>query len=475
MQAPEPNQLFAGFGRCDITPAPNFPNGMWMAQKHARATGIHRRLYISCVLIGCGTDAVALVSYDLVLLSSKQVAAIRQAIHARIGLPPDRIWLYVTHNHAGPVTQDFYDREGAEEVATYVAALPESSAQAAELAWNARRAARVESGTGHCTIGVNRDLNYHGRIITGPNPAGFADPDVGVIRLDGADGRPIAAVVTYGCHPTFLGPDNTLISPDYPGVTRDVFESITGAPCVFLQAGAGNVGPLRGFLADIAEVERCGHILACAAAQTYLGLPAQHIDVTVDRVVESGAPLGMLREVPVLSKQQSFRAIARQIALPTDNPGPTVYDTVERDLAAARERIEQLTRSDAPVADIQHATQHLLRHRLRADRKRMYAVPGGFPLEVCALSVGDSSFISVACEPYAELAVAIKQGSPAATTIFAGYEGPDVIYVAPAQAYGEPRSMEVYNSPFGPQAASLLVEAAISILNELHPVQGQRH
>ncbi len=467
MARPDPQQLFAGFGRSDITPAWNFPNGMWMAQKHARGNGIHRRLCISCVVLGTEADAVALVSYDLVLLSVPQVAAIREAIHARTGLPRDRIWLYVTHNHAGPITQDFYDREGAAEVAAYVAALPERSAQAAEQAWQARRAARVYTGIGECRIGVNRDLNHRGRMITGPNLAGFSDPDVGVIRLDGIDGSPIAAIVTYGCHPTFLGPGNTLISPDYPGVTRDVFENITSAPCLFLQAGAGNVGPLRGFLADTGEVERCGRMLACAAAQAYFGLPMEGYPATIDHVVESGAPLGMVREQPASAGHQAFRAIARQVPLPTDNPGPTVYDSVEQDIDHARARVERLKHEGAPEPEIQLATQHLLRHRLRAERKRLYAAPG-FPLEVGALLIGKSCFISLACEPYAELGVAIKRRSPAEKTIFAGYEGPDVIYVAPAESYQEPRPMEVYNSPFGPRAAALLVDAAVSMLHELH-------
>ena len=468
MASLEPQQLFAGFGRCDITPASNFPNGMWMAQKHARANGIHRRLYISCVVLGTEADAVALVGYDLVLLSVPQVTAIREAIRARTGLPMDRIWLYVTHSHAGPVTQDFYDREGAAEVAAYVSALPERSAQAAELAWQGRRAARAQTGIGQCHIGVNRDLNYRGRMITGPNLVGFSDPDVGVIRLDGLDGTPIAAIVTYGCHPTFLGPENTLISPDYPGVTRDVFESITAAPCLFLQAGAGNVGPLRGFLAEVTEVERCGHLLACAAAQTYFALPIEGYPATIDHVVESGAPLGIVRDQPASTEQQNFRALARQVPLPTDNPGPTVYDSVEQDLESARERVERLKREGAAEPDIQLATQHLLRHQLRAERKRLYSAPEGVSLEVGALLIGKSCFISLACEPYAELGVAIKRRSPAEKTIFAGYEGPDVIYVAPSESYSEPRSMEVYNSPFGPRAANVLVEAAVSMLHELH-------
>ena len=74
-------ELFAGFGRSDITPAADFPNGIWMAQKHLRATGIHRRLYVSCVILGADAEAVALLSYDLTILSAQQVVAIRAAVN----------------------------------------------------------------------------------------------------------------------------------------------------------------------------------------------------------------------------------------------------------------------------------------------------------------------------------------------------------------------------------------------------------
>lgn len=440
-----------------------------MAQKHIRATGVHRRLYVSCLIVGNDQDSVALISFDLTILSARQVAAIRRAVRASIGLPEDQVWIYVTHNHAGPVTQDFYDREGAQEVSEYVSALPVMAARAAAQAWDSRIPARASTGAGTCSIGVNRDLNYNGRMITGPNPDGFADPDVSVMRLDSLQGPPIAALITYGCHPTFLGPQNTLISPDYPGVTRDTFEIITSVPCLFLQAGAGNVGPMRGFLPDVSEVERCGKILGCEAAQTFLAIPGSRTHATIDHVIESGAPLGVVRDDPDTAAAQPFVALVSTIRLPTDNPGPTVYDTVERDLQAATQTIQSLRAHAAAEPDIQHATQQLLRHRLRLDRKRMYAVAEGYPLELCAFRVGDVCFLSVACEPYAELATEIRRRSPYRNTIFAGYEGADVIYVAPAAAYRTPIPMEVFNSPFGPRAADILVEGAIALLQQLNP------
>jgi hypothetical protein len=76
-------------------------------------------------------------------------------------------------------------------------------------------------------------------------------------------------------------------------------------------------------------------------------------------------------------------------------------------------------------------------------------------------------FLSLGCEAYAEIGVAIKRGSPSPHTVFAAYEGADVIYVAPETSYQQPVPMEVFNSPFGPKAAGMLISNAASILREL--------
>lgn len=458
--------LVAGFGRSDITPHPTYPSGMWMAQTHLRANGIHRPLYVNCLALGAGEGRVALLSYDLCILSHRQVSEIRARVAGRTGLREEDVWLYCTHTHAGPVTQDFYDREGADEVRAYIASLPERSSEAAEAALAAMRPARARGGHGQCTIGVNRDRLHEGRIVTGPNPAGVADPRVDVLRVDGVDGKPIAAVVTYGSHPTYLGPDNELVSPDYPGVTRDVFEAVVGVPCMFLLSGAGNVGPLQGFEGTIEHAEREGTILACEAAQVFLALDPSDAEVELTSVIESGAPLGVVTRRP-RAEAQTLRAEVRRIGLPTGNPVPTVYDTAVRDLEEARRRVDELRAAGAPETEIDHAVQQALRYQLRIDRGDAYLSEPTYDVAVRALSFGDTCFVSLECEAYAELAPAIREQSPFTETVFAAYEGSDVIYVAPARYYEQPVPMQVFNSPFAPDAAEVLVRGAVETLHAL--------
>ena len=64
-----------------------------------------------------------------------------------------------------------------------------------------------------------------------------------VTRFDDLDGRPIATLVNYGCHPTTLGPDNNLLSADFPGVVCTRIEEALGGVAIFSTGPQGDVNP----------------------------------------------------------------------------------------------------------------------------------------------------------------------------------------------------------------------------------------
>ena len=91
-----------------------------------------------------------------------------------------------------------------------------------------------------------------------------------MIRVDDATGKPRALIVNYACHAVVLGPDNRLISADYPGyLARRIERELDGALCLFTQGGAGDINPYldkqpvaqNGF----GEAEKMGNALADAA------------------------------------------------------------------------------------------------------------------------------------------------------------------------------------------------------------------
>ena len=72
-------------------------------------------------------------------------------------------------------------------------------------------------------------------------PTEPVDNEYAVIRLDRADGSPLAVLFNYACHPVVLGPDNYQYSADYVGPACEVVEEAIKAKCLFLQGGCGNI------------------------------------------------------------------------------------------------------------------------------------------------------------------------------------------------------------------------------------------
>ncbi|PYX78551.1 MAG: hypothetical protein DMG70_31265, partial [Acidobacteria bacterium] len=76
-------------------------------------------------------------------------------------------------------------------------------------------------------------------------PTAPLDPSVWVMRFDDAEGKPLAIVVNYACHPVVLGPDNLNYSADFVAAMTDtVEEAFDRTPlCLFLQGADGDINP----------------------------------------------------------------------------------------------------------------------------------------------------------------------------------------------------------------------------------------
>jgi len=92
---------------------------------------------------------------------------------------------------------------------------------------------------------------------------GGKDPFVHTLRIDGADGSPIAAMFTFGVHGTTLNDDSSMISSDAPGHLELVLQEQFDEPVVVmhLQGAAGDASP-AGRDEDYARLESVGEYAA---------------------------------------------------------------------------------------------------------------------------------------------------------------------------------------------------------------------
>ena len=228
----------AGVAVRDITPLPGA--SLWgYSDREGAATGTLDPLYAKAIAFRAGATTVALVTLDL---GRAPMQPVRERIRRRAkNAGVDYVSMMASHTHHAPAMEDVD--------APYMAPIEDAIAACIEEAAADLRPA---------AIGVTRteiDVAHNRRILTGDGrclmlwrnderaPTAPVDKEAGVILVSGTDGRPLAVLVNYACHPVVMGPSNLQYSADYPGEMARLVEEATGAPCLFLQGACGNINP----------------------------------------------------------------------------------------------------------------------------------------------------------------------------------------------------------------------------------------
>jgi neutral/alkaline ceramidase-like enzyme len=240
---PAAAELKVGVARADITP----PIGGKMAGYSARgnnlSTGVHDPLSAQVLVVDDQKHSLALVALDLIGLPSEALQAVRDKIKQRT--QADLVLIVCSHTHSGPDGSPSFPSQEKPWLADAIERIVEAAVRASDARVPATYAvAKGEAREGHNRRKVNPDgsatmfWRNEKREPTSP-----VDYEVGVIHFRGLDGKPLATLVNFTCHPVVLGPENLLISADYPGVMRSVVEKNVGGTCLFANGACGDINP----------------------------------------------------------------------------------------------------------------------------------------------------------------------------------------------------------------------------------------
>ncbi len=440
----------AGVARRDITPPVGIYHRMWGAATHERATGVHRPLDATALVLAPADDRAedspslqAIVAVDHCLLWNEDMDVLHAAVCNATGLAGEQVHIAFSHTHAaGLMDRRCANLPGGELIGPYLDQVAAQVAAAIDEARQTIQPATIVYGAGRCALGKNRDFwdEVTRQFVCGMNPAGKADDTVLVARLSGTGGDPLATVVNYACHPTTLAWKNTLISPDYVGAMREVVEAATGASCVFLQGASADIGPRQGYVGDVAIADRNGRELGYAALAALEALPAANSRFEYTGPVVSGATLGTwgYRELSADERAAKARWRFRQWSVELERRADLpdreqTENELVRWLAAERAASEQ--QGDAAQARNAHAQAERMTRQLA----RLRAAPSGsrVPVTVAIVQLGDAYWVLLQGEYYHVLQRALRERFPASpvfvSTVTGGWSPG---YVPPADLYG---------------------------------------
>jgi neutral ceramidase len=459
----------AGVGRADITPPVGIPAGGWGNQLHEISEGNDLELWATVLVVeGDGSDPAAIVDVDLCVFNDEQSARARSIVAQAAGLPAKAVAVGTTHNHSVPVTLELggaWIRRNRELVEPYVESVFDAIGRAADEASASLRPVRVGTATGRSPLAVNRRMTTpDGRVAVGLDPDGISDHTLTVVRLDGDDDRPVATIVHYACHPIILGPDNTFVTPEYPGIVKRVVEAAVGGHCLFVQGACGDIGPSELFAADLATYRRLGAMIGHEAAGTAFRAGWRAYRQCV-REGQGSAWIASFEYEPDAEPDGTVRVAHETLPLPVrdDLGDPEAWrseaERCENEAYAARE-------AGAPDGEVRELTVRTKFARMRAERGEALRGLDSYPLLVHGVRLGPVAFVGVPVELFCEIGMSMRGRSPFATTLVSGYWNGYRNYV-PTDAERARGGYEVDISPFRPGAEGLVTAAAGRVLEAL--------
>ncbi len=487
-----------GIASIDITPPVGMYHRMWGAAAHDRSTGIHRPLRAMVVVMRplaridfaqktgekidapvneaataprCSSEIAitggltpprspnqssaqtVLVSLDHCLLRAQEMEALLSESCRLTGLSRTELLVTFTHTHsAGYLSRDRAEMPGGDLIGPYLDALPNKIAEAFRDATANVQQVTLTYGSTTCEMGCHRDYfdDVRGHFVCGFNPDAAEPLPLNVVRVTADVGRaarlsgepPVlrATIVNYPCHTTTLAWENTLVSPDYVGALREVVERETNAPCLFLLAPCGDIGPRDGFVGDTSVADRNGRHVGFAALSVLEGLPPTETDHVYAGPVFSGATLGAWQHRAWSDERMTLTAIARSaqlsVPLPYLSSLPKLADAEQRhqELIADEQAARAAGRFDE-AAELRTLVERQIRllHRIRP-------LPQGeaYPCPAWAWQWGEAFWIAAEGESYhflqSELARRFPQRPLIAITLA---NGTNCSYLPTREAYSK--------------------------------------
>ncbi|MBX3239602.1 MAG: neutral/alkaline non-lysosomal ceramidase N-terminal domain-containing protein [Chitinophagaceae bacterium] len=242
-------QLKAAVIKTDITPS---DSQYLLGYQERKSTGVRDPIYHKILALDDGNTQFFIISSDICLYSPSEYDKVAAQLNKRFGINPLNVWWSVTHTHSAPEFGEtglygvyMGDRIQHTVDSAYTEMIEQKLIDGVAEARSKLADATLSVGWGFSQANMNRRaIDVDGKASLGMNPDGPVDRRIGLLRIDKADGTPMALIANYAMHGTVMSGANLKISGDAPGIVAEYVEEKTGAPMLFINGAAGNLAPI---------------------------------------------------------------------------------------------------------------------------------------------------------------------------------------------------------------------------------------
>ena len=469
------SRLLFGHAKKNITPPIGIYHRMWGAARHDIATGIHKplecHLFVFEPINGDPANRHIRIQLDFVYLNNNQLDQIAAPAAKIAEIPRKSVIITCSHSHsAGVFESNRFELPGGNLIEPYLSEVAQNIKDLTSQALANLYPATFTYGQGTCEMASNRDFydEENKLYATGHNPDEIIENPLTVVRVCNENDTPTLFIIHYGCHPTTLAWDNSLISPDFVGSLRETVEGETGSSCCYLQAPCGDIGPREGFVGDTEIADRNGKQVAHAALSIIYGLGSPNHDFHYSGPVISGATIGTWKWQRHNTKRSKastrFSVKYDKIALPLKNL-PT-KELLEKDILSLTKKQAEADEKNDVISARDFGARAERCHRWLGRLSRLPKT-SHFELNYGVQLLGDALWVTVAAEPYSNIAVVLRRRFPDFQLLVSPVGGDaQVAYLLPKDRYGIGLYQEE-PSALAPGCLELLTQAITESISEL--------
>lgn len=218
-------ELTAGVARVDLTPPMSMkaPLGGYGERMNRPAEGVHDRVFAKALVLTDGKQKFALVTCDMLGFAPAFKPELVKRLSGH-GWSAEQILLLPAHSHTSiemnainPANQFKLPQIGIHSpelfeftIKNFVRVILDAE----------REKSRIRVGTASRRIeGWNRNRRSGEKSV---------DDELTITRIDTESGKPLALLVNFAAHPTFMDSDAMLFSGDWPGHLQRTLEAVIG-------------------------------------------------------------------------------------------------------------------------------------------------------------------------------------------------------------------------------------------------------